>query len=179
MMNIKKLDQKFLASAEGKRLIAEWKDVGQVLKKNLKKTKDGFLHFPNSKIDDLSDELDDVADQYEQLGKGKGGWNKKYEAAWKAALANKSFGSLKRRGKAFKQSKEGKALKKELCELKMAIKKNLKITDLPKKALECDSDSDDEALESLLKISVSKEGEKAIEKEARDIKATWKKIENS
>ena len=74
MMNIKKLDKQFLASKEGKRLISEWKDVGQVLKKNLKKTKDGYLHFPNSKIDDLSDELDDVADQNEELGKRKGGW---------------------------------------------------------------------------------------------------------
>lgn len=61
MMDIKKLDKKFMESPEGKRLIAEWKDVGRVIKKNLKKTKSG-LHFPNNKIDELSDELDDVAD---------------------------------------------------------------------------------------------------------------------
>lgn len=88
MLNIKKLDKEFLASKEGKRLIAEWKDVGRVIKKNLKKDKDG-LHFPNKAIDELSDELDDVADQYKQLGKGKGGWNKKYDAAWRAALETK------------------------------------------------------------------------------------------
>jgi len=61
MMDLKKLDERFMKSPEGKRLIAEWKDVGRCLKKNLKKTKDG-LHFPNNKIHDLSDELDDVAD---------------------------------------------------------------------------------------------------------------------
>jgi len=35
----------------------------------------------------------------------------------------------------FKKSAEGKALKKEMHDLKMALKKNVKITDLPKKAL--------------------------------------------
>lgn len=167
MCALKKLDKEFMASKEGKRLIAEWKDVGRVIKKNLKKTKKG-LHFSNKAVDDLSDELDDVADQYEELGKNKGGWAKKYDAAWKKLLANKATASLKRRGKAFKMSKEGKMLKKEMCELKMAIKKNLKISDLPKKKLaECasDSDSDDkdsdddletETIQELLKVSVSK-----------------------
>jgi plasmid stability protein len=37
MHNIEKLDKAFLASPEGKRLVAEWKDVGELLKKHLKK----------------------------------------------------------------------------------------------------------------------------------------------
>lgn len=66
-------------------------------------------------------------------------------------------------------------LKKEICELKKAIKKNLKITDLPKKLDEDEDDSDDEVA-NLLKIEVSKKGEKEIEKELEDVKKTAKKI---
>jgi hypothetical protein len=58
---IEQLDKKFLASPAGKRLMKEWRDVGQELKAHLKKTKNG-IHYENKHIDDLSDELDDVAD---------------------------------------------------------------------------------------------------------------------
>lgn len=58
---LKALDRKFLASHEGKRLVAEWKDFGHALKKALHKDKDGSLHISNSKMDDISDEADDVA----------------------------------------------------------------------------------------------------------------------
>lgn len=68
--------------------MAEWRDFGRALKKAIVKTKDG-LHIKNSEIPHISDELDDVADQYEELGKGKGGWKAKYDAAWKAALTTK------------------------------------------------------------------------------------------
>merc|ERR1712167_355721 len=77
----------------------------------------------NKHIDNLSDELDDVADQYEALGKGKGGWKKKFDAAWKKSFATKEFGSVKRRAVDFKNSNEGKMLKKEAHDLKMSIKK--------------------------------------------------------
>jgi hypothetical protein len=129
----------------------------------------------NKHIDNLSDELDDVADQYEALGKGKGGWKKKFDAAWKKSFATKEFGSVKRRAVDFKNSNEGKMLKKEVRELKMSIKKNLKITDLP----DSDSDSDDEELEELLKITISHQGQNEIKKEAHDVKMTIKKIHNS
>lgn len=180
MMALGKLDKAFWHSPEGKKLIQEWKDVGALLKKHLKKQKDGSLHMSNKHIDDLSDELDDVADEYEALGKGKGGWKKRFDAAWKKSFATKEFASVKRRAHAFGTSNEGKMLKKELHELKMAIKKNLKITDLPKGCKDSDSDSsDDEELEELLKITISHQGQNEIKKEAHDVEMTMKKIKNS
>lgn len=119
--------------------MAEWKDFGEELKKSIVKTKRG-IHIPNDKIKHLSDELDDVKDQYDDLEGGK--WDKAYEAAWKKATTSKEAGALGRRAKAFKMSKEGKMLKKEICELKKSIKKNVKISDVEK-------DSDDEDEENL------------------------------
>jgi len=66
--------------------MAEWRDFGLALKKAIVKTKDG-IHIKNSEMDHISDELDDVADQYEELGKGP--WGKAYDKAWKAAISNK------------------------------------------------------------------------------------------
>lgn len=84
--------------------------------------------------------------------------------------------------KAFCKSAEGKALHKEVKDLKMALKKNLKITDLPKKKV-LDSDSDDsdddeddknlEEIEELIKISISKKGRREIEKEWNDVEHVW------
>lgn len=72
-------------------------------------------------------------------------------------------------------------MKKEIVDLKMALKKHLKITDLPKKkVLDSDSDSDDEGdderleeIEQLIKISISKQGRKEIEKEWNDVEHVW------
>jgi len=177
MHNIEKLDKAFLASPEGKRLVAEWKDVGELLKKHVKHDKKtNTLHLDNKHMDNLSDELDDVADQYKSLDGSK--WEKAYDAAWRKALHTKQFESVKRRAHAFKTSNEGKMLKKEVHELKMAVKKNLKVTDLPE-----DSDSsDDEEIEEvaeLLKISITPAGEKEIENEAKDVKMTLKKIKGT
>merc|ERR1712178_2879 len=177
MHNIQKLDKAFMASPEGKRLIAEWKDVGELLKKHVthdKKT--NTLHLDNKHMDDLSDELDDVADQFKSLDGSK--WEKAYDAAWRKAVHSKQFQSLQRRAHAFKTSNEGKMLKKEVHELKMAVKKNLKVTDLPE-----DSDSsDDEEIEEvadLLKITITPAGEKEIENEAEDVKETFHKIKGT
>merc|ERR1711935_497940 len=57
--------------------------------------KDGSLHFDNKHVDNLSDELDDVADQYESLDGGK--WDKAYTRAWKKALKTKQAQSVLRR----------------------------------------------------------------------------------
>lgn len=174
-MHLHKLDQAFWHSKEGKELIQEWKDVGEVLKKHIKKTKDGY-HFDNKHMDDLEDELEDVEDEYKELHAGKGGWKKRFDAAWKASFKTKQFGSVVRRAKAFKKSKQGAMLKKEVLELKAAIKQHLKISDVKE---DSDSDSDDEELVEQLKITVSKAGQNEIEKEANDVKATFKKIEHS
>ena len=47
---LKKLNRKFLASPEGKRLVKEWKDVGRVLDQSIVETKDG-IHIPNKALD--------------------------------------------------------------------------------------------------------------------------------
>lgn len=59
VQHLKELDKKFLASPEGKKLVKEWKDFGELLKKSIVETPDG-IHIPNSKMDALEDELDDV-----------------------------------------------------------------------------------------------------------------------
>jgi hypothetical protein len=52
--------------------------------------------------------------------------------AMKKVFFNKQAQSLHRRMVAFKNSNEGKALGKEMKDFKMALKKNVKVTDLPK-----------------------------------------------
>jgi len=74
--------------------------------------------------------FDDVLAEYKGLEGSK--WDKAYTAGWKAATHNKETASLKRRMHSFKMSAEGKALRKEMIDLKHAIKKNLKVTDIPK-----------------------------------------------
>ena len=76
-------------------------------------------------------------------------------------MHNKEAAFVKMRGKQFKHSPAGQALKKEMQELKWAIKKNVKVSDLPKDKT------------NMLKIEVSKEGQAIIEKEANDVGAVW------
>lgn len=78
---------------------------------------------------------------------------------------------------AFKASPQGKALKKEMIDLKMAIKKHLKVTDVPKMDDSDDEESDiEEELDELLKISITPAGQKAVEKEGADVHNTAHKI---
>merc|ERR1712072_1217704 len=67
----------------------------------------------------------------------------------------------------FSKSAEWKALEKELKELDMALKKNVKVTDLPK-------DMQEEM--ELLKIEITKAGQAAIEKEFNDVGVVAKKV---
>ena len=155
--NIKKIDKAFLASPEGKELVHEWMDVGHVLDEHLYKNKNG-IHFPNEHMDELSDELNDVVHEYEQLEGSK--WDKAYSAGWKAAFESKAGKQLGRRVKTFSETEEAKMLKKEIMEVKAAVKKHVKVTELPdhwKKEA------------NLLKVEVSPEGQEAIEKEFNDI----------
>jgi len=165
--NIRKIDKAFLASPEGKKLVHEWMDVGDVLEENLYKNKTG-VHFPNEKMDEFSDEMNDVVHEYEKLEGTK--WDKAYEAGWKAAFESKHGQQLKRRVKTFRFSAEGKALHKEIVDLKNSIKNNVKVTDLP------DHWKDEE---DLLKIEISKAGQAAIEKEMNDFGAVAKKVKNA
>lgn len=70
MKRLETLDKKFLASPEGKRLMKEWHDFGVALKKSIKKTKNG-VHIDNKAVNNISDEADDVADQYDSLDGSK------------------------------------------------------------------------------------------------------------
>lgn len=167
MMKLQKLDQEFLASPAGKRLVAEWKDVGRVLENNIYENESG-IHIPNKALQEAGDELDDVGYQYKKLEKSK--WAPKYDKAFKDVTTNKEFGSVKRRAEQFKHSKPGQALKKEMIELKHAIKNNVKVTDIPK---------DWQKQTNMLKIEVSKEGQAKIEKEANEVGQTFDKVKDS
>jgi hypothetical protein len=70
VLNIKKLDKKFLASPAGKRLVREWKDVGECLEDNVYHNDTG-VHIGNDALNDLTDELSDVGNEYEKLSKTK------------------------------------------------------------------------------------------------------------
>jgi len=62
-----------------------------------------------------------------------------YDNKMKAVFSNKQAKSVHRRAVHFKKSPQGKALKKEMKEFKMALKKNVKVTDIPKSLAEEDN----------------------------------------
>jgi len=62
-----------------------------------------------------------------------------------------------------------------MVDLKVAVEKNLKISDVDSS----DDDEDLDDIESMIKISVSKAGEKEISKELDDVEDTWKSIQGS
>lgn len=94
-------------------------------------------------------------------------WAKLYEKAWEKAVTSPEGKQLGRRMETFGKSAEWKMLEKELKELDMALKKHVKVTDLPKDLLE--------DLE-LLKIEISKAGQAAIEKEVNEFKAVAHRV---
>merc|ERR1711988_381223 len=126
---IGELDKKFWASKEGKELMAEMKDFHESLKEHIKPTKDG-IHIDEEGMQIIEDEADDVEYEYKQLHGSK--WDKAYHAAWEKALSTKEAETLGRRFETFGKSAEWKALQKELHELDMALKKHVKVNDLPK-----------------------------------------------
>jgi len=165
--NLKKIDEAFLKSPKGQKLVHEWTDVGHVLDENLYFNDEG-VHFHNKHMDELSDELNDVAHEYEKLEGTK--WDKAYEAGFKAAFKTKQATSVKRRMKSFAHSDEGAMLKKEVKELKQKVMEHVKVSDLP-------DHWKDQA--DLLKITVSKEGQAAIEKEFNDVGKTMDEIKHA
>lgn len=52
VQKLKQLDQKFLMSPEGKKMLKEWKEFAGTVAKNVQKTNNG-VHIPNNKIDDI------------------------------------------------------------------------------------------------------------------------------
>ena len=143
----------------------EWKDFGEILKKNIKETKNG-IYIDNEVMDDIEAEADDVAAEYEGLEGSE--WDKAYKAGFKAAFESKQAQSVERRMKTFKKSKEHAALKKELKDLDKAIKKNLEVTDIPEEW---------KHHQNMLKIKVT--DHEAIEEEWDDVEETWNEIKGS
>merc|ERR1712167_232208 len=126
--DIKALDKKFYASPMGKKLKSEVKDVFESLDGAIYHNKKG-IHIDNSKMDEVEGEINDVEKVFKKLEKTH--WKKDYDAAFEAVFSNKQFASVGRRAKAFKHSKQGKALKSELHDFKMALKENVHVSDVP------------------------------------------------
>merc|ERR1719240_714621 len=118
-----------MASPAGKELMLEWQDLGEAMKGHIKFTKDG-VHVDQEGLHVLEDEGDDVEHEYKMLKGSK--WDKLYTAAWKKATTSPEAKSVGRRFETFSKSAEFKALAKELKELDMALKKHVKVTDVPK-----------------------------------------------
>jgi len=129
MKDLEALDKKFMSTPRGKKMVAEITDVFHQLDKSVYHNKAG-LQINNKELTHVDDELNDVEDEIKSFKKSK--WNKMYDNKMKAVFSNKQAESVHRRAVHFKKSAQGKALKKEMKEFKMALKKNVKVTDIPK-----------------------------------------------
>lgn len=145
--------------------MAEWRDFGEVLKEHIKETKNG-IHIDNDAWDEIEDEADDVEHQYKMLEGGP--WHKAYDAAWDKATSNREAASVGRRWGRFEKSQEWGMLAKELHELDMSLKKNVKVSDVPEDWKKGQED---------LKITVTNSND--IEDEWDDVEETWEDIEHS
>jgi len=67
-------------------------------------------------------------------------------------------------------------LHKEMKDLVRAVKKNLKVTDMPERDSDSDDEEDFEELASTLKIEFTKEGLKNIEKAVRSTRSPKKNL---
>ena len=134
--DIKALDKKFMSTPRGKKMAREIGDVFQQLDKSVYHNKAG-LQINNKELVHIDDELNDVEAEFKSFKKSK--WQKIYEAKWEAAFKNKQAHSVHRRMKAFKKSPQAAALKKEMREFKVSLKKNVKVTDIPKNFAEEDN----------------------------------------
>jgi len=131
--NIKALDKKFLKTKRGKKMAAAWGSVFKKLNQIEKETftNDEELYINNKHLDQLTDRMEDLGDEYESLEKSK--WGKIYKEAYHKAFTNDEAKSVKRRAKTFKHSKEGKALKSELEDFGKSLKENVEVTDVPER----------------------------------------------
>jgi hypothetical protein len=134
--DIKALDKKFMSTPRGKKMAREIGDVFQQLDKSVYHNKAG-LQINNNELVHIDDELNDVEAEFKSFKKSK--WQRMYEEKWEAAFKNKQAHSVHRRMKEFKKSPQAAALKKEMREFKVSLKKNVKVTDIPKNFAEEDN----------------------------------------
>jgi len=109
-------------------LVQEWSDVFKTLDQAVYHNEKG-LYIDNEKVQDVSDELDDIEYEYKKLGKTH--WKPEFEQAYGAAFNNKEAHSVGRRFDSFEHSSEGQALKKEVDDFGRALDENVKVTDIP------------------------------------------------
>jgi hypothetical protein len=155
---IKKLDEQFMQTREGRKLAAEWGDFFEGMGEHVKTTQHGW-HIDHDGVQIIEDELDDIKHEYLELKDGV--WHNKFKAAIAHAKASKDGKQLKRRIDLFEKSAEAQALEKELKDIKMAIKRNVKMTDAA----------------NLVKMELSPAGQAAIEKEVEDVHKKWEEEE--
>lgn len=132
VQRLKALDQQFLASPEGKRMMKEWKEFAIAVKQNTHETKNG-IHIPNDKVKQIEGEWNDVEGQYKGL-KGTH-WETQYQQGWDAAIKNNQAKQLGQSIDAYEHSPQGHYMNKELEDLGRAIKENVKVTDIPKMSM--------------------------------------------
>lgn len=145
----------------------EWSDVGHAVEDNLQKTHNG-IHLPNSAFNEISDELDDVADHYEYLGTTH--WKKDYEQAYGELFQNEEAKKVEFAAKKFRFSPGGKMLHKEVEELGHAIEDNVRVTGVPAKWKRAMNG---------LRVEIDEEGQHNIHDAAKDVQETWEDIEDS
>lgn len=106
-----------------------FKKLNQIEKETF--TNDEELYINNKHLDQLTDRMEDLGEEYESLEKSK--WGKIYKKAYHKAFTNDEAKSVERRAKTFKHSKEGKALKSELEDFGKSLKENVEVTDVPER----------------------------------------------
>lgn len=131
--DLKALDKKFYASEEGKALIAEWKEFGDILKEAIEETETG-LHIHNSKFDDLEDQLDDIKENYDDLEETH--WHDDYHDAIEAALENGEFDDLEDAAEEFHDSEERELLKESVDDFFQTVEENVHVSDIPEEWME-------------------------------------------
>lgn len=85
--HIAELDKKFMASPEGKKLVKEWHDFGEALKKNVKPIPNGIKIDNKALLVEVAKEAKDVDNHIKSLKGSK--WDNQLKAAFKSAFETK------------------------------------------------------------------------------------------
>lgn len=80
-------------------------------------------------MDDIEDEADDIEEEFKKLEKSH--WAQKYDVAFHNLGKTQEAHQVGAAFEHFEESPEGEALGKELHDLDMALKKHVKVTDIP------------------------------------------------
>lgn len=121
----------FENSLQGKQLKKEIEDAIRVLDKHGVASQNGrTLYFPNSRVDDLEKELNDVERQLKQIEKGY--WGHRLEAQFNRATQTKDAQEAEAALKQALNTPNGREVQADAERLIKEIQKNVKVTDLPK-----------------------------------------------